>query len=324
MQPGADPLDDALADLRIRGSVLLHERYAAPWAVAVPEAARLRRALGVGDEVRVLMFHFVRQGRFELRVPGWPACEVLAGEVAICSGDRHRMSQGRGAAAVALEEVLQRRGPRAAEPEDAEATELVCGVFLAQAAPLNPMLDALPPVVKLSTRDATFSPMLAGVAWMLAHEIDQGAFGGFAAARLLELFYAEAVRAYQRGEGAQRTGWFKGLADPRIGQAIRRVHAAPGRAWSVEALAAEVALSPSRFAARFREATGHSVMAYVARWRANLACRLLRETALPLVEIAAQVGYDSLPAFSRAFKAQLGRPPAAWRSLQKKPSLLGL
>jgi AraC-like DNA-binding protein len=324
LQTHTDILDDALADLRIGGSVLLHETYAAPWAVAVPDAPRLRRALGVGEDTRVLMFHFVRRGHFELRAPGLPVATVSAGEVAICSGGTHRMSRGRGAAAVPLEDVLLQRGPKAADPADAEATELVCGVFLAQAAPLNPMLDALPPVVKLSTQDTGFSPMLAGVAGMLAHEIDQGAFGGFAASRLLELFYAEAVRAYQRGEGALRTGWFKGLADPRIGEAIRRVHAAPGDAWSVETLASAVALSPSRFAARFREVTGQSVMGYVARWRANTACRLLRETAWPLAAIAGRVGYDSLPAFSRAFKAQLGQPPAAWRSAQKKPSLSGL
>lgn len=321
--PHADPLDDALADLRISGSVLLHETYVAPWAVAVPDAPGLRRALGVGEDTRVLIFHFVRSGGFELRTPGTTPRHVRAGELAICSGGAHRMSAGRGAKPVGLVDVLQRRVPRQPPAPGAEATELVCGVFMARAAPLSPVLDALPPVVTLSTQDRSLSPMLAGVAWMLAHEIDQGTFGGFTAARLLELFYAEAVRAYRRGEGAQRTGWLKGLADPRIGAAIRRVHADPAHAWTVPALAAAAALSPSRFAARFRAATGQSVMGYVARWRANVACRLLRESSRPLAEIAEHVGYDSLPAFSRAFKAQLGRPPAAWRADQKKAPLPG-
>jgi len=324
LQAHADPLDDALADLRISGSVLLHETYAAPWAVAVPEAGALCRALGVGEDTRVWLFHFVRRGEFQLRAPGQAALTVRAGEVAICSGGAHRMSLGRGAAATPLADVLLGRGPRAAAAADAEATELVCGVFMTRAVPLNPVLDALPPVVTLSTQDRSSSPMLAGVAWMLAHEIDQGGSGGFAASRLLELFCAEAVRAYQRGDGASRTGWFRGLADPRIGEAIRRVHAEPGRPWSVPALAGAVALSPSRFAARFRAATGQSVMGYVARWRANVACRLMRDSDRPLAEIAERVGYDSLPAFSRAFKARLGRPPAAWRADQKKPSLSGL
>jgi len=94
---------------------------------------------------------------------------------------------------------------------------------------------------------------------------------------------------------------------------VRHVHSRPGADWSVEALAARVALSPSRFAARFREAMGEAVMVYVGRWRANVACHLLRETDLPLGEVAARVRYESVPAFSRAFKAQTGLPPAQWR-----------
>ncbi len=35
---------------------------------------------------------------------------------------------------------------------------------------------------------------------------------------------------------------------------------------------------------------------------------------LRLGQIANRAGYDSLPAFSLAFKSQLGLPPAAWRA----------
>lgn len=315
MIDGSDPLDDALEDLRITGSVLLHETYVAPWAIAVPGEARLRQILGVEADTRVLLFHFVRHGVFTLRMAGHDPVTVEAGEVAICAtGAAHRMSLGRGASAMAIEAVLQGAASGSAPQAGADATELVCGVFLAHAAPLNPMLGALPPVVKVATGDATFSPMLTGVAWMLAHEVDRKALGGFTAARVIELFCAESIRAFQRSAGAEHTGWFRGLADPRISEAIRCVHAAPGDRWSVESLAGIVALSPSRFAARFREVMGRSVMGYVAAWRANVACRLLRESKLGMGEIAGRVGYESLPAFSRAFKSQLGQAPAAWRA----------
>lgn len=312
-----DPLDDALQDLRITGSVLLHESYAPPWAIAVPEEVRLRRILGVSADTRVLMFHFVRRGSFVLRMSGQDAVTVEAGEVAICpTGAEHRMSLGRGAQVRTIESVLNGEASQTSSAAATDATELVCGVFLTHAAPLNPMLGALPPVVKVATADAAFSPMLAGVAWMLAHEVDRQALGGFTAARVIELFCAESIRAYQHTTGTEQVGWFKGLADPRIAEALRRIHAAPGEPWSVEALAASAALSPSRFAARFKQVMGRSSMNYVAAWRANVACRLLRESKLALGEIAGRVGYDSLPAFSRAFKAQLGQAPAAWRAAQ--------
>ena len=314
-----DPFDDALGDLRITGSVLLHESYTSPWAIAVPDEAGLRRILGVSTDTRVLMFHFVRRGSFVLRMSGQDAVTVDAGEVAICpSGAEHRMSLGRGAPALAIESVLRGAASQTSSAACHDATELVCGAFLAHAAPLNPMLGGLPPVLKVATGDAAFSPMLAGVAWMLAHEVDRQALGGFTAARLIELFCAESIRAYQRAAGAEQAGWFKGLADPRIAEALRRIHAAPGEPWSVEALAASAALSPSRFAARFKVVMGRSVMSYVAAWRANVACRLLRESRLALGEIAELVGYESLPAFSRAFKAQLGQAPAAWRAARSK------
>lgn len=318
-----DPLDDALEDLRITGSVLLHEAYASPWAIAIPDENRLRSILGIGADARVMLFHFVRRGSFVLRMPGAEPVTVEAGEVAICpTGAAHRMSRGRAASTMAIEAVLE--GRAAAEPpaETGDATELVCGVFLAHAAPLNPMLGALPPVMKVVTGDATFSPMLAGVAWMLSHEVDRDALGGFTAARVIELFCAESIRAYQRSTGAGHAGWFQGLADPRVSEALRSIHAAPGERWSVEALAEGVALSPSRFAARFREVMGRSVMNYVATWRANVACRLLRESRLPLGEIAGRVGYESLPAFSRAFKLQIGQAPAAWRASRLEDALV--
>ena len=73
------------------------------------------------------------------------------------------------------------------------------------------------------------------------------------------------------------------------------------------------ALSPSRFAARFRDGLGETVLGYVSRWRMNLACRLLRETELNLSEIAHRVGYDSPGSFIRAFKAAFKTTPHAWR-----------
>jgi len=89
-----------------------------------------------------------------------------------------------------------------------------------------------------------------------------------------------------------------------------------GGRWSVKYLAERVAMSPSRFAARFVAALGESPMVYVTKWRMNVASRLLGSTRRPVSEIAADVGYENLAAFRRAFKRHIGVPPAAWRSSQ--------
>ena len=49
------------------------------------------------------------------------------------------------------------------------------------------------------------------------------------------------------------------------------------------------------------------------RRRILLAARRLRESGAPIVDIAADVGYESEAAFNRAFKREFGSPPAAWR-----------
>lgn len=310
-----DPMDDALDDLRISGAVLLHEAYIPPWAIAIPGEDRLRQVLGVGSDVRVCVFHLVRREGFELQMAGQDAVPIRTGEVVICpSGIAHQMRQGTGAKSVTLEGILQGEGMPVVARGTAGATELICGVFYMRAAALNPMMNALPSMLRVTTDDAVLSPVLTSVATLLSHEVDRGAQHSFSVARLLEVFCAEAIRTYQRTHGAKSPGWFKGLADPRISEAIRHIHAAPAQDWSVQSLACAVALSQSRFAARFKETTGQSVMGYVSTSRANAACRLLRDTDLDLTQIAYRVGFESLPAFSRAFKQKLGKAPGIWRA----------
>ncbi len=311
----SDPFDDALSDLRVAGSVLLREAYAPPWAIDVPSEKRLRMALNLGDDVRVIPFHLVRRRGFTLQSAGARAVPVVAPEVCICPGGAaHRLFVGRSAAPTALEAILTGNGPRPASARDETATELVCGVFMARAIPNNPLLDALPSVLTVSTGDAASNPTLASAVALLLLELERGGGGGFTVSRLLEIFCAEALRAHQRGAGAQTPSWFRGLADPKAREALRCIHQEPENSWTVERLAKCVGLSPSRFAARFRESTGQSVMRYVASWRSNVACRLLRDSDLSIGEIAQRVGYESLPAFSRAFKDQVGASPANWRA----------
>jgi AraC-like DNA-binding protein len=57
-------------------------------------------------------------------------------------------------------------------------------------------------------------------------------------------------------------------------------------------------------------------MAYLTRWRLELGARQLRASAKPVVQIAAEVGYESEAAFNRAFKRTFGLPPAQYRPRQ--------
>jgi len=54
-------------------------------------------------------------------------------------------------------------------------------------------------------------------------------------------------------------------------------------------------------------------MHYLANWRMQIAAGTLTGGTANIATIAAQTGYGSEAAFSRAFKKIVGMPPAAWR-----------
>ena len=71
----------------------------------------------------------------------------------------------------------------------------------------------------------------------------------FVIERLLELLYAEALRAHLE-TAATLSGWLFGIKDPVVGRAIAMIHSRPGENWSVKRLAQVVAMSPSRAESR--------------------------------------------------------------------------
>jgi AraC-like DNA-binding protein len=54
-------------------------------------------------------------------------------------------------------------------------------------------------------------------------------------------------------------------------------------------------------------------MQYLIRWRISLAAQQLLSGNRGVAQIAQEVGYESEAAFNRAFKRELGVPPATWR-----------
>lgn len=241
-----DLIDDALDDLRISGSVVLHESYSPAWGIAVPGETRLRQLVGAGADMRVLPFHLVRRGGFNLSEEGGASLRLDEPELCLLpGGGAHTLSEGKVARVVPLEDILSGCAAAAAKSDGVGETEIVCGMFMVRAAPLNPLLGALPPLFKVNAGGQHASAALAGAAALLSIELHRQSRGGFTAQRLLEVLCAEAIRAYQEVAGDQQPGWFRGLADPKISEVIRRIHSAPATGWTVELLARGASLSPS-------------------------------------------------------------------------------
>lgn len=129
--------------------------------------------------------------------------------------------------------------------------------------------------------------------------------------RLFEVVMIQLLRQLME-RGAVEGGLLAGLSHPRLRHAIVAMHETPGRDWTLEELAAAAGMSRSVFAAGFREAVGCTPGQYLQGWRVGLAQQGLRH-GRPLKVVAAEVGYGSEAALSRAFKAHCGLSPRAWK-----------
>lgn len=99
----------------------------------------------------------------------------------------------------------------------------------------------------------------------------------------------------------------------RIARAIARIAADPARTLTLEELAEAAAFSPFHFHRIYREMTGETPADTLARERLSRAANLLRREKLPIEAVARRCGYGSAAAFTRAFRAAYGLPPAAYR-----------
>ena len=130
-------------------------------------------------------------------------------------------------------------------------------------------------------------------------------------ARLVEILLVEALRSVS-GDAAE-PGLLRGLADPRIAAALRKMHGDTERPWTVDALAREAGMSRSAFFERFARTVGIRPMEYLLTWRMAIAKDLLRGGDLAMDEVARRVGYGSASTFSTAFSRHAGMPPGHFR-----------
>ena len=312
-------LSDALNAMRIGGSVLISEEYVPPWAVAIPDTTKFGGLLNLTSNVQVVAFHYVKRGFIELIPAEGKPLMIEAGEMAICfSGAAHQIAQHANQPAVSVETILM-QGNNPFKPDasnKARSTSVICGVFMMQNTALNPMFAALPPILHVSALQASALHHLPDVLNWIGREIEQKIQCTFVIERLLELLCAEVLRSHLEHARPEST-WFNAVSDPIVGRAMSIIHSNPNADWTVNRLAQQVAMSPSRFSARFAAALGDSPMAYITKWRMNLAGRMLNETQQGVGEIAGHLGYENVAVFGRTFKRHLGVPPAAWRNQYK-------
>jgi len=103
----------------------------------------------------------------------------------------------------------------------------------------------------------------------------------------------------------------------RLLRAKDRMDAASHEAWPVQRLASVSGVSEAHFARSFKQAFGTPPHRYLLTRRIERATALLRDTELPITEIAFQTGWESLGTFGRTFRDITGENPSAVRALAR-------
>jgi AraC-like DNA-binding protein len=103
----------------------------------------------------------------------------------------------------------------------------------------------------------------------------------------------------------------------RLLRAKDRIDAAPHEEWPVARLAQVSAVSQGHFAREFRRAFGTPPHRYLLTRRIERAVALLRDTDLPVTEVAYRTGWNSLGTFGRVFRDITGDSPGELRARER-------
>jgi AraC-like DNA-binding protein len=150
-----------------------------------------------------------------------------------------------------------------------------------------------------------------------SRDLFSSSYAGLIGAAMSTLAQDDATDAPAAGIGEGDGGI---AADAEVAHVVAELAARPEEPWTLDEMAALVHLSRSALTERFRRATGHSPMRMLREVRMNRARTLLAVERLSVTRVAFEVGYGSVAAFSRAFAADHGVSPLAWRAGPTSPA----
>jgi len=316
-----DAFSEILSGVKLNGAVFFNAEFSAPWGFSVP-ASKQMDTLPPGD-AHFLLYHLVVDGSAVVEVADGPPLELDSGDVVIFpNGDAHHMSSKGAKRPFPNYGINDKIKARDLSPLHAggggETSRFVCGYMTCDPYLSRPILNGLPPVFKVNIRTDRSGQWLESSILHLVDEAVSGRVGSEAMlAKLSEALFVDTLRRYVAGLPEQHHGWLIGARDPIVGKSLGLMHRRIAHPWTIASLAAEVGISRSALVERFTRYLSEPPMAYLTRWRLQLAARSLERTSRGVAEIACDVGYESEAAFNRAFKREFGRPPGRYRSDHK-------
>lgn len=107
------------------------------------------------------------------------------------------------------------------------------------------------------------------------------------------------------------------LARRQLNDTYERIDAMLAAPIAIADLSTPLGISEGHFFRAFRGATGETPLQAISNRRMDHAARLLSETDLQIIEVAAHCGIESPSHFARLFRTRKGHSPSEWRKRSK-------
>jgi AraC-like DNA-binding protein len=293
---GRDPLSDVLDVLGATVSRSTRLEASGAWALAFPAVDRLK-------------FVAILRGHQWMLLPGMEPVRLAAGDVCLLGRTPFVVASDPGVPPVDGRPLYAAPGCDVARIAG-DDTISVGGTVTFSTDHADFLLDKLPDFMWIP-RAAEASGTIAAILALFGKEMERDAIGGgIVSARLADILVVEAIRAHLNKQG-EATGWLGALVEPRLGRALRALHANVARPWTVEQLAAVACMSRASFAAEFTRRLGQPPLAYLRTWRLARARMALEKGTATVAHVANDVGYRSQSAFSQAYRVAFGVTPTA-------------
>ncbi|MFB4392115.1 MULTISPECIES: AraC family transcriptional regulator [unclassified Pseudomonas] len=255
-------------------------------------------------------FHLVVQGHCWLHIDGHPeALRLESGDAVFLLRDlAYRLSSD----ADPLEACIQpRKDMQSLDLDAGDGVGLVCGFFHFQSGLSSLIVEGLADWVLLRASDPAGSAARALFELILAECRRDPAPSQTLLERLTHLLFLYVLRQ-QVHENATLGGLIALARQPSFAVLLERLIENPGQPWPLETMAACTGFSRSAFFKRFNELAGQSPGQLLLALRMRHASQLLR-AGNTVEQVGAQVGYQSVAAFTRAFAKAMGVQPGAYR-----------
>ncbi len=318
-----DVLSEVLRVVKLEGALFFNGEFSAPWFLRSSPAAAMVPYVSASPGHRLIIFHFLTEGRAYARHLDGPREELTAGDIVVFPhGQPHLLGNGSPEKPVDSLKTFGKdlsRGLKVARfGGGGEITKFVCGYMACDPRLSEVFLAGLPQIIKVHVSKEPSGQWLANsIRFSVSEDGTSNAGSGLVVSKLSELLFVETLRRYITSLPSDRTGWLAGARDPAIGHALALLHKEPARPWTVSSLARSAGLSRTRLAERFRHFLRESPIAYLTKWRLKLAAEMLQSSERSVAEVAVAVGYASEASFNRAFKRAFATPPAQFRRSRK-------